>query len=52
MQTETALVKPPLQVGGLDHLAVQAPCINILGGCFPVSPTLQTEHDIKHSIHG
>ncbi|MBM6395275.1 hypothetical protein JQC79_05830 [Ochrobactrum anthropi] len=35
MQTETAWVKPPLQVGGLDHLAVQAPCINIYGRMLP-----------------
>ncbi|RWQ46939.1 hypothetical protein [Mesorhizobium sp.] len=35
MQIETAWVKPPLQVGGLDHLAVQAPCINIYGRMLP-----------------
>ncbi|WP_117195166.1 hypothetical protein [Rhizobium terrae] len=35
MQAETAWVKPPLQVGGLDHLAVQAPCINIYGRMLP-----------------
>jgi IS66 C-terminal element/Transposase IS66 family len=35
MQTETAWVKPPLQVGGLDHLAVQAPCTNIYRRMLP-----------------
>ena len=35
MQVETAWVKPPPQVGGLDHLAVQAPCINIYGRLLP-----------------
>jgi len=35
MQIETAWVKPPPQVGGLDHLAVQAPCINIYGRMLP-----------------
>jgi hypothetical protein len=35
MQVETAWVKPPLQVGGLDHLAVQATCINIYGRLLP-----------------
>jgi hypothetical protein len=32
---ETAWVKPPPQIGGLDHLAVQAPCINIYGRVLP-----------------
>ncbi|MCC5869999.1 MAG: hypothetical protein JJU27_15965 [Gammaproteobacteria bacterium] len=35
MQVETAWVKPPPQIGGLDHLAVQAPCINIYGRMLP-----------------
>ncbi len=35
MKIETAWVKPPLQIGGLDHLAVQAPCINIYGRLLP-----------------
>lgn len=35
MPTVTAWVKPPLQVGGLDHLAVQATCINIYGRLLP-----------------
>lgn len=35
MQIETAWVKPPPQIGGLDHLAVQAPCINIYGRMLP-----------------
>jgi hypothetical protein len=35
MQIETAWVKPPPQVGGLDHLAVQAPCISIYGRLLP-----------------
>ncbi len=35
MQVDTAWVKPPPQVGGLDHLAVQAPCINIYGRLLP-----------------
>jgi hypothetical protein len=35
MNVETAWVKPPPQVGGLDHLAVQAPCINIYGRLLP-----------------
>lgn len=35
MQIETAWVKPPPQVGGLDPLAVQAPCINIYGRLLP-----------------
>jgi len=35
LKTETAWVKPPPQVGGLDHLAVQAPCINVYGRLLP-----------------
>ena len=35
MDVTTAWVKPPPQVGGLDHLAVQAPCINVYGSLLP-----------------
>ncbi|RCX23896.1 hypothetical protein [Thioalbus denitrificans] len=35
MQVETAWVKAPSQIGGLDHLAVQAPCINIYSRLLP-----------------
>ncbi len=35
MDVETAWVKPPPQIGGLDHLAVQAPCINVYGRLLP-----------------
>lgn len=35
MQITSAWVKPPLQIGGLDHLAVQAPCINIYSRLIP-----------------
>ena len=35
MELSTAWVKPPSQIGGLDHLAVQAPCINIYGRLLP-----------------
>lgn len=35
MRVDTGWVKPPTQVGGLDHLAVQAPCINIYGRLLP-----------------
>ena len=35
MEIITAWVKPPPQVGGLDHLAVQAPCINVYGRLLP-----------------
>jgi hypothetical protein len=35
LDIETAWVKPPPQVGGLDHLAVQAPCINIYSRLLP-----------------
>ena len=31
MELVTAWIKSPPQVGGLDHLAVQALCINIYG---------------------
>lgn len=35
MEITTAWVKPPPQIGGLDHLAVQAPCISIYGRLLP-----------------
>jgi hypothetical protein len=35
MSVVTAWVKPPAQIGGLDHLAVQAPCINIYARLLP-----------------
>lgn len=35
MEIQTAWVKPPNQIGGLDHLAVQASCINIYGRLLP-----------------
>ena len=35
MDVVTAWVNPPKQIGGLDHLAVQAPCINIYGRLLP-----------------
>jgi len=35
MQLTSAWVKPPPQIGGLDHLAVQAPCINVYGRLLP-----------------
>ncbi len=35
MDVSTAWVKPPNQIGGLDHLAVQALCINIYGRLLP-----------------
>ena len=35
MEITTSWVKPPPQIGGLDHLAVQAPCINIYGRLLP-----------------
>ena len=35
MEISTSWVKPPPQIGGLDHLAVQAPCINIYGRLLP-----------------
>ncbi len=35
MELITAWVKPPTQIGGMDHLAVQAPCINLYGRLLP-----------------
>lgn len=35
MEITSAWVKPPRQIGGLDHLAVQAPGINIYGRLLP-----------------
>ena len=35
MDLTTSWIKPPTQIGGLDHLAVQAPCINIYGRLLP-----------------
>lgn len=35
MEITTSWVKPPPQIGGLDHLAVQAPCISIYGRLLP-----------------
>ena len=35
MDITTSWVKPPPQIGGLDHLAVQAPCISIYGRLLP-----------------
>lgn len=35
MDIISAWVKPPAQIGGLDHLAVQAPCINIYSRLIP-----------------
>ncbi|SPD73850.1 hypothetical protein PITCH_A2010005 [uncultured Desulfobacterium sp.] len=35
MEVHTAWVKPPNQIGGLDHLGVQAPCINLYGRMVP-----------------
>ena len=35
MEVESGWVKPPPQIGGLDHLAVQAPCINVYGRLLP-----------------
>ena len=35
MDIQTAWLKPPNQIGGQDHLAVQAPCINIYGRMVP-----------------
>tara|TARA_R110000822_G_scaffold60287_2_gene150152 strand:- start:5832 stop:7523 length:1692 start_codon:yes stop_codon:yes gene_type:complete len=32
---QTAWVKPPFETGGLDHLGVQAPCIQIYGQLLP-----------------
>ena len=35
MEVATAWVKPPPQIGGLDHLAVQAPCVNVYARLLP-----------------
>lgn len=35
MDVRSGWVKPPAQIGGLDHLAVQAPSINIYGRLLP-----------------
>lgn len=35
MELFTSWVRPLIQTGGLDHLAVQAPCINIYGRLLP-----------------
>ncbi len=35
MKMETAWVKPPRHTTGLDHLGVQAPCINLYGKLLP-----------------
>ncbi len=35
MEVQTAWVKAPKHIGGLDHLAVQAPCINLYGRLLP-----------------
>lgn len=35
MDITTSWLKPPLAIGGLDHLAVQAPCINLYGRMLP-----------------
>ena len=35
MEIKTAWVKPPIAIGGLDHLAVQAPCISLYGRMLP-----------------
>ncbi|MHB8057422.1 MAG: hypothetical protein ACYDHC_05955 [Desulfuromonadaceae bacterium] len=35
MDIKSGWVKPPTQIGGLDHLAVQAPCINLYGRYLP-----------------
>jgi len=32
---QTTWIKPPHQIGGLDHLGVQAPCIQIYGDLLP-----------------
>ncbi|MHB8809850.1 MAG: hypothetical protein ACYC9M_07520 [Desulfobulbaceae bacterium] len=36
MDITTSWVKPPKAIGGLDHLAVQAPCINLYARMLPV----------------
>ena len=35
MDITTSWVTPPKSIGGLDHLAVQAPCINLYGRMLP-----------------
>lgn len=35
MEITTTWVKPPNAIGGLDHLAVQAPCISLYGKMLP-----------------
>lgn len=35
MDVKSAWVNPPSQIGGLDHLSVQAPCINLYGRYLP-----------------
>ena len=35
MDITTSWVKPPNAIGGLDHLAVQAPCISLYGKMLP-----------------
>jgi hypothetical protein len=35
VEITTSWVKPPKAIGGLDHLAVQAPCINLYGQMLP-----------------
>ena len=35
MEISTSWVKPPNAIGGLDHLAVQAPCISLYGKMLP-----------------
>ena len=35
MDISTSWVKPPTAIGGLDHLAVQAPGINLYGKMLP-----------------
>lgn len=35
MNIATAWVKPPPRIGGLDHLAIQARCINLYGRFLP-----------------
>jgi hypothetical protein len=35
MMVQTDWVKPPFETGGLDHLGVQAPCIQIYSQLLP-----------------
>ena len=35
MEIQSGWVKPPVQIGGLDHLATQATCINLYGRYLP-----------------